>query len=199
MIGRMMHRVLVENWGPRRPLRRRTKRWRSTRGIRRDRKQSGQKRVCWVTRGGHSPTSGDRVSPEACIRSHGLHISYARPLFCLNQQSQSGRGLTRMVCSAAATQTLRWHRPRAPEIGRRGPSCGGRSRAPCVLTSCLGRRPCRSFRPRARSWRLARVAHLPDRAAGVVGDEERPVLGDGERGGPSPHLGAVRPQPRSRS
>src|SRR6266705_1328882 len=39
--------------------------------------------------------------------------------------------------------------------------------------------------------RLARVAHLPDPSAGVVGDEERTVLGDGERGGPSPHLGAL--------
>src|SRR4029453_733734 len=48
------------------------------------------------------------------------------------------------------------------------------------------------------SWRLARVAHLPDRAAGVVGDEERPVLGNGERGGPAPYLRAPfprRPQP----
>src|SRR4029453_9975100 len=40
------------------------------------------------------------------------------------------------------------------------------------------------------SGRLARVAPLPDRAAGVVGDEERPVLGDGERGGPAPYLRA---------
>src|SRR4029450_8900110 len=48
------------------------------------------------------------------------------------------------------------------------------------------------------SGRLARVAHLPDRAAGVVGDEERPVLGDGERGGPAPYLSAPfarRPEP----
>src|SRR4030095_405868 len=47
--------------------------------------------------------------------------------------------------------------------------------------------------------RLPRVAHLPDRAAGVVGDEERPVLGDGERGGPAPYLSAPfarRPQAR---
>src|SRR5262245_34673393 len=39
------------------------------------------------------------------------------------------------------------------------------------------------------SLRLTRVAHLPDRAAGVVGDKQRTVLSDGERGGSSPHLG----------
>src|SRR5262249_5544228 len=46
------------------------------------------------------------------------------------------------------------------------------------------------FGPGRARFRLARVAHLPGRAGGVVGDEERPVLGDGDRGGPSPHLGA---------
>src|SRR5919109_1206160 len=50
-------------------------------------------------------------------------------------------------------------------------------------------RASRGGRGRA-SVRLARVAHFPDRAAGVVSDEERPVLGDGERGRPSPYFSA---------
>ena len=45
----------------------------------------------------------------------------------------------------------------------------------------------------------ARAGHLPDRAAGVIGDEERPVRSDGERGRPPPHIGPPRPRPRSRS
>src|SRR5437763_858394 len=54
--------------------------------------------------------------------------------------------------------------------------------------------------PRGRAGRRARLARLPlrsgvgnapDGAAGVVGDEQRAVLHDGERGGPAPHLGAV--------
>ena len=53
--------------------------------------------------------------------------------------------------------------PSEPAIGRRGPSCGGRSRAPCVLTSCLCRRPRPSWRPRAR--RLApRPCSSPSRS-----------------------------------
>src|SRR5215510_10269539 len=64
-----------------------------------------------------------------------------------------------------------------------------RATVPCsLLVFAVNRAGCCS-RGRA-GLRLTRVAHLPDRAAGVVGNEERTVLGDGERGGPSPHLGA---------
>src|SRR5205823_3352323 len=38
---------------------------------------------------------------------------------------------------------------------------------------------------------LPGIGDAPDRAVGVVGDKERAVLGDGERGGPAKHLGAV--------
>src|SRR5690349_5544810 len=37
----------------------------------------------------------------------------------------------------------------------------------------------------------ARVGDAPDGAAGVVGNEQRAVLGDGERGRSAPHLGAM--------
>src|SRR5262245_63924127 len=35
------------------------------------------------------------------------------------------------------------------------------------------------------------IGNAPDRAAGVVGDEQRPVLGDGKRRRPAPYLGAA--------
>src|SRR5215471_13755269 len=78
-------------------------------------------------------------------------------------------------------------RLRAADAGRPwadGPVCRGDS----LLVFAVARTG-RGGRGRA-SVRLARVAYLPNRAASVIGDEERPVLGDGERGGPAPHLGA---------
>src|SRR5947209_11406846 len=43
------------------------------------------------------------------------------------------------------------------------------------------------------AWVLARagVRNSPDRSAGVVGDQQRAVLGDRERRGAAPHLGAL--------
>src|SRR5262245_15560590 len=78
-------------------------------------------------------------------------------------------------------------RLRAADAGRPwadGPVFRGDSRLVFAVV-----RARRGGRGRA-SLRLARVAHLPDRAAGVVGDEERPVHINGERGGPAPYLRA---------
>src|SRR6266705_5465720 len=77
---------------------------------------------------------------------------------------------------------------RSADAGR--PVADGPVLRACSLLGFAVDRAGRCSRGRA-GLRLARVAHLPDRATGVVGDEERTVLGDGERGGPSPHLGAL--------
>src|SRR5262247_117161 len=76
---------------------------------------------------------------------------------------------------------------RSADAGR--PVADGPVRRACLLLVFVVDRARRGGRGHA-GWRLARVAHLPDRAAGVVGDKERTVLGDGERGRPAPHLGA---------
>src|SRR2546421_12973400 len=47
------------------------------------------------------------------------------------------------------------------------------------------------FRGCAGGFGGACVGDPPDRPAGIVGDEQRAVLGDRERRGAAPHLGAV--------
>src|SRR5262249_34822944 len=79
-------------------------------------------------------------------------------------------------------------RLRSAEAGR--PWTDGPVRRACSLPGFAVAHAGRSGRGRT-GWRLARVAHLPDRATGVVGDKKRPVLSEGERGGSSPHLGAL--------
>src|SRR5215831_16975227 len=76
---------------------------------------------------------------------------------------------------------------RSADAGR--PVADGPVRRACLLLVFVVDRTRRCGRGHA-GGRLARVAHLPDRAAGVVSDEECTVLGDSERGGPSPYLGA---------
>src|SRR5438552_2861133 len=70
---------------------------------------------------------------------------------------------------------------------RRPPRCRGRSSSRGLLR--LG--PGALGRSAGVLGRRALVRNAPDRAARVVGDEQRAVLGDGERGGAAPDLGAL--------
>src|SRR4029077_13275517 len=96
-----------------------------------------------------------------------------------------------LKAGAPRLSTMRLYPPHGRERLRSAdasrPLADGPVRSACSLLGFAVDRASRCGRRRA-GWRLACVSHLPERAAGIVGDEERPVLGDGECGGPAPHL-----------